>query len=1076
MGDSEKAIPYTPEELAEINRIVGTMSTGGADEARPPASSAAPAARTDDEYFGEPEDLDHPSGDFESLDIEDSAEPARSRPAEEAYDDDFSLDEESIDLGDEIDLEEESAVSAGEFDDELTLDESDLAEISAEDLQDITEFVQVEDEVRGPDATAPGGSPLDQLDALTAGEPESLDVSDISDDAYLDEGAADEFAEAGLSAETDFAAELAGMEAAPASSGPGVSLEKEAEVDIPDLDDISLDEVESIPEAGDDDIPEIDLASIAADDGVSGVEEPGADELIETDLDEIGADDLVDLGNITDIPVKKVSKTAPLEPEERLPDVGISDEDFDDIDRIDIGDIDDTPSPSPARGKFTVEPLDEDESPVPPRGARTSRQEEFLELSDRELKRLKKAILLFNPALIREIKDVIVNDLLAPADTRQLVDFILSGRQEEAIRRFLERRLGRRIELKEEGPSGRKVLYSRAEYTREGRERQRRLFRMTKIFAIAGIAAFFITITGYQYLYKPYMAKKLIAQGVELIRERGDYQKKPEDYRKAEGIFKDVNENYREDYLPGYISYGRAYFDMKEYSASLQKLNGAFSINPADHDTLNALGHFYARVPAEYYRQIRNSINTWYYKGTKKEIAERSQLDIAINFYKMVLQRDKNNITALYGIGNAYYHQGQYLKAKKYYEDILRADPGSVIGYAGLLNLYIERDSFAQAATLHAAAREKGLMTELPSPLLGKLAEYYLSKRRIDDSSVRIDYGVLTPRIKDAEDNTYPAVLSVLNDLARRDPDYPPLQVHWARLNRAQKNYAVMEKYLKRALDLSPNYFGALHLLGQYYYLINDPVRSYEYLNRAVNANAFQPEFALDDFYRETEDLGRTHMFLGNIFYYYFDRIRYRYGSLEDELIEDDRDRYLNYSIAREKYEEALKLGHSSPEVNYNLGRVYYMGKLYREALDRWLTLYEEFVTRPELMFSLGNAFYNLGNYDAGKGEYLKLADAFEMDAESISLVQKSNKDHIRIFRTLSATYNNLGAIYQIQNNESKSALCYWKSIDYAKRLDQENEFARINLARSFNRTTKSAPILDEEIPFSLDVYREDMR
>jgi hypothetical protein len=40
------------------------------------------------------------------------------------------------------------------------------------------------------------------------------------------------------------------------------------------------------------------------------------------------------------------------------------------------------------------------------------------------------------------------------------------------------------------------------------------------------------------------------------------------------------------------------------------------------------------------------------------------------------------------------------LKAKKYYEDILRVNPKSIAGYSGLLNLYIERNAFPMVLKL----------------------------------------------------------------------------------------------------------------------------------------------------------------------------------------------------------------------------------------------------------------------------------------------------------------------------------------------------------------------------------------
>ena len=67
-----------------------------------------------------------------------------------------------------------------------------------------------------------------------------------------------------------------------------------------------------------------------------------------------------------------------------------------------------------------------------------------------------------------------------------------------------------------------------------------------------------------------------------------------------------------------------------------------------------------------------------------------------------------------------------------------------------------------------------------------------------------------------------------------------------------------------------------------------EPVKAYEILNRAIKAADNPPEFTREDFYKETESTGKSYALLGNIFYYYFDKVQMRYGDLEDE---DDRNR-----------------------------------------------------------------------------------------------------------------------------------------------------------------------------------------
>jgi len=128
-------------------------------------------------------------------------------------------------------------------------------------------------------------------------------------------------------------------------------------------------------------------------------------------------------------------------------------------------------------------------------------------------------------------------------------------------------------------------------------------------------------------------------------------------------------------------------------------------------------------------------------------------------------------------------------------------------------------------------------------------------------------------------------------------------------------------------------------------------------------------------------------------------------------------------------------------------------------------------------MFALGNAFYHMGSYDAAKGEYLKLVSVYEYEMDKFKIARRDLPGQVKIVQYLSSAYNNLGAVYQAQNNEAKSEISYWKSIDYAQHINSDNEFARVNLARSFKKGGEAGEaILDESIPYSIEYYREDLR
>jgi tetratricopeptide (TPR) repeat protein len=1034
-------IEYTPEELSEIDRIVGLVDhdasappvdtdTGESSEGESAGQEGkGPGLDEWESFAGEPEDLGLPPADLDQL--------SGRQPA------------------------------AGQ--DEGLEDITNLIR----DVDDFTQGVQPEQEqapfVRPPEKMGPEPlesselTTLDELDHLTTGEHEPPVDHEF------------------LPADTSVGPAPGPQGELPVEGGDMIAPGGDMTTDgLPDLDNISIVERTDIPEARDDEISEVDLSEFAkpgpqapADDAV--LQQKGAGMLSDDDLASIkeGVDIKYEEPHIN--PQASESIGPEVMPEGKMPDA----------DYREVPELPELPTFEDEGPLVFETPRTE---PRDTRGGTRDRVENgVINLSEAEIGKLKRNILRYTSVLREVIKDAVINDLLPLPETRRLVNMVISGGSERDVRRFLEGKLKREIPaaVGKQAPPRRRVISSRPEYTMADKERQKRLTKMTWIFVFAALSACVAIVIGYQFVYKPWAAAGKIRQGAADIRENGDYLKKQKDYARAEQIFRDVDRNYIKDDVFGYTEYSRAYFDKKEYGYSLAKLNKIYRIQydkgrPIGIDVLNELGHYYAKVPKEYYDGIRANINQWYYPRSDKKRSEWSPLDVAIEFYRRVLVRDRTNVAALYGMGNAYFYQGQVFKAKQYYEDIVGAQPNSEVGYAGLLNLYISRDVFPAVADIHAKLADKNMLDKLPPPLLAKLASYYLGKKKTATDNVRIDYGVQSLRFKDTDDNIYPAVYTVLEALNKKDEDYPPLHYQYARLSEAQGNLKLMKIHLEKAIDLSlknyhADYFSALNLMGEYYYRIKEPVKAYEYLNRAIKSSTNPPEFTREEFYSESENVGKSYALLGDVFYYFFDKVRMRYGDLEGENLDEEVDKRANYEIAREKYEKALEDGYGSSEVHYNLGRIYYLNRLYRKALDQWLNLYEDFITRPQLMFALGNAFYHMGNYNAAKGEYLKLISAYEYDLDKIRVFDPANESQVEKVSFLSSAYNNLGAVYQEQNNEARSDVSYWKAISYSQRINQDNEYARVNLARSFKKAGEPGePILDESVPYSIGAYRRE--
>ncbi len=1041
MGDSEGKIEYTPAELAEIDKVLGVLPL---DEL--PRGKAVAAAQ-------EPPERETPAGEVDEFVDLGEEEPVAARSEEP---------EELVDVTDLIqEVPEEGAPARGARADDLDIlsaegglaevpeiDTGEPAVVPEEHLESVEELPSLE-ELPSFEEEKPAARPA----RATKKEPETLSTLDELEALTADEVPGETPGEEGLSEEPSM----------------DVSMDRGAAADVPDLSDMSLDSKADIPEASVEEIPEIDLDTIPDAGSTAAATEPAGFDA--GGIDDIQLDDLSmapsgELEEVTDLdrPARERRRDTVVEDLDTGPVIKGIDEIEEVAETVEMPEVEEEPAPP--------------KKPSRPGKPAAAAAEGETELSDRDLRKLKTAVSLYHPNLRKAITEAIVDEMLPPKEQRQLVDMIITSKPEDNVQRFLEKKLGRTIDTSQrvEIP-GRKVLTSRVEYTREGMERQKQLLKFSKVFGVAALVTCVITVLLFQFVYKPAMAKKRIREGVALIRKPGvpPYQRS-QDFQEAERLFRIVDEDYAKDYIPGYNAYARAYFDVKEYEYSYQKLKTAYEIKPGAVETLNNLGYFYARIPEDYYQARYASL----VPPDKKEPTRDSRLDIAIRFYNHALTREPSNITALYGIGNTYMYQGRYFEARQYFENILKHDRDSVVGHSGLLNLFIERDSFQEVATLHSRIKDRDILEDLEPALLAKLAWYYLSKKRTDAVNIRVDYGAQAGRFRDLADNPYPVVRSVLGTLADRHPEYPPLYVHKALLSRDTGNLKMMREYLELAVEKEPSYFGAHHLMGEYHLLVKEPVDAYREFKAALKAYQSPPDFTTSDFYKETESVARTYGLMGNVFYYYFDKVRSRFrhsDELEEVVVDSELEKKANDGIAQQYYEKAVAMGDKSSEVFYNLGRLYYVRGLHNKALEMWLNLYDDFIARPELMIALGNAFFRMNNLESSKGEYLRLISVLERETEEIQAPNPRKTEHLKLYHTLSSAYNNLGAIYQLQGNEVKSNLCYWRSIEYSKQLEKENEYARVNMARSFRERREAVmPLLDDEIPFSMDVYRADMR
>ncbi|MCL2155996.1 MAG: hypothetical protein FWH53_10055, partial [Leptospirales bacterium] len=551
MAVKKPEINYTPEELSEIDRIINVITEADDIHVEKPV-----AAQTVKNIPKKTDDQDINDFDIEDTDIK------------------LDSDIEDIDINLEPDIED--------IDINLDSDIEDMNMNLDSDIEDITDSIADED--------------------ITYLEDSDLSLVEEEDGIALDEKFDDEKFDDGEFEEGKFEEEIQLPDIKEEST---FALEEVDDLSIPDIDEISMRDGSDIPEAEIDDISSIDLG------GLDLSDEPKNEYNEYNEIDQIDdiPDSLTDLGDIET--VTETTETSPLDELDSF-------DDFADIDSISDAFAE---TPSVKRESIdddfidedrhddealTIEPLDDDiidrhDDNKSSRDKDSQGISPEISLNDIDIARLKKAITHFNPEVREVIRDTVVNDMLPPSSMKKLVDMIITGKSEDSIRKFLEKKLKTKIAILDEAPSKRRVITSRPEYSRAGRERQKKLFLLTSALGLTAILSFLITIISYQFIYKPYMAKKLIKDGVALIlksSEEGERFDRKKNYGEAERLFREVDEKYKKDYLYGYNEYGRAYLWNKDYRESIEKLNGAYIIdkNHIDKITLNNLGYFYAKT------------------------------------------------------------------------------------------------------------------------------------------------------------------------------------------------------------------------------------------------------------------------------------------------------------------------------------------------------------------------------------------------------------------------------------------------------------------------------------------------
>jgi len=119
-------------------------------------------------------------------------------------------------------------------------------------------------------------------------------------------------------------------------------------------------------------------------------------------------------------------------------------------------------------------------------------------------------------------------------------------------------------------------------------------------------------------------------------------------------------------------------------------------------------------------------------------------------------------------------------------------------------------------------------------------------------------------------------------------------------------------------------------------------------------------------------------------------------------------------------YKKAEGYGYSPPEMEYRMGAAYYQRQDWKNALEYLFKASKELPLNRRLLFAMGNAAYQRGDYFAAKGYYDRLLDILESQRTRLPvLLPNDNAQFLETGERLMMARNNAGVVNEALANQT---------------------------------------------------------
>jgi tetratricopeptide (TPR) repeat protein len=466
---------------------------------------------------------------------------------------------------------------------------------------------------------------------------------------------------------------------------------------------------------------------------------------------------------------------------------------------------------------------------------------------------------------------------------------------------------------------------------------------------------------------------------------------------------------------------------------------------------------------------------------------------------------------AIMGIGDIFYHEKDYDRSLDYYKKIVDKDHDHVAAHAGilkaLLKLHKLNDDPRMVIQHHTLVRSKKIEHKLPMYIRARLAAFYVDLPA--ENELRVKYNIspsnmltgqqLKTRADDLLNSIFSSSETDSFGVKHEGSKFAEGYYQRARSYAKDKNQVRMAlKQFEYAYHYDPRHFMALNDRAEILMSLSDYSGALELLKLAKQQST--PE-KLAELGENEQDETLSDAPVGIIAFntgksMYLDAMRDLSNSATWFRLKEVQ-KYRSQSDAgagalmaqldrvETEFNEARALGLNGTKIESEL--LYFSGwsrfvrNDHRGALADWEKIdAEKAASLPNLSLAQSHCYYRLAVEETNRAQrekYLDSAlgllfysqDRYNARVNSITRIDSGNDKHARLVSNLAIIENNIGAIYEMLDDEQKSLMHYWKSVENSKRIGQENEIANLNIRLSFKRKSlgesESYPVIMDFVP-----------